>query len=246
MVRDTQKIIYCLFTVVAIATSSYATGLGDYVTNLPNGYRLVNTHSGCVWISPPPESLELGHYSNGVPAEIVAITIQGDLVVGETRYNQNEPRITAESGYFILDTKDHKVWTSLSQERFTELLLKYEIKSDTLKFIKPNRYVKWPLLYYFERSSIFIVCVLAIILRCKVKYSFLASLIAAFLITMLLSLLDMIYMQKLDGTWLVRFGVVFILYFIASLFVTLIYAIGSGVAARFAMMLRSHRRESLE
>ena len=109
------------------------TACGDYSVSLPNGYTLVSVYSGAILINHPHEGI-------AVEANIVGYQVIGDLVVGHSIEAELLPeKDLSKPGYFILDTRTHKVIQALDRTTWLSNLKRLGI-SEVPALKKPSRF----------------------------------------------------------------------------------------------------------
>lgn len=109
------------------------TACGDYSVSLPNGYTLVSVYSGAVLINHRNEGI-------AVEANIDGYQVIGDLVVGHSIGAELLPeKDLSKPGYFILDTRTHKVIQALDRTAWLSNLTRLGI-SKVPVLNKPSRF----------------------------------------------------------------------------------------------------------
>jgi hypothetical protein len=140
-----KKIMFMILVVIGMTNNSLVSGSGwnDYSVLLPNGYKLVRTNDLSIFIFRP-------HLAEGtvvekaavVPPKIVALNISDDIVFGRT---EDAPGADdwgrATPGFFILDTKNHKIQLGLDKDKWLVSLRALGINEEpTLE--KPSKHFK--------------------------------------------------------------------------------------------------------
>lgn len=127
------KYICINITTLCICLSSLGcNGCSDYSVELPNGYLLARTNPDTIIIM-APSSLNVKVYKENlaVPTKIVGLGIQGDIVFGKNEKSPDaDVRISGPEGYFILDTKNHKVQLGLDKKNWLSQLNSFGIKQE--------------------------------------------------------------------------------------------------------------------
>jgi len=116
----------------------------DYSVPLPNGYQLVRTNAPSIFIFRPYSANGLVvEDSCVVPPKIVMLNVSGDIVFGRTEKSPDADRWgPGPPGFFILDTKNHKVELGLDEQTWLSSLKAIGISGKpSLK--KPSRNFKW-------------------------------------------------------------------------------------------------------
>jgi len=117
-----------------------ASGWNDYSVPLPNGYELVRTNAPSIFIFRPyrVEGIVVKN-SAVVPPKITALGVFDDIVFGKT---EDSPEADdwgpASPGFFILDTKNHKVQLGLDKGEWLESLQKEGVTEEP-SLEKPSR-----------------------------------------------------------------------------------------------------------
>jgi len=140
-----SKLIRCtlgFFTICAGCPTARGSGWCDYATRLPNGYQLVRTNVSTIAIF-APDTIDCYLAYNGrvpVPPKITALNVQGHRVFGKTVDSARaDPGIKGPTGFFILDTKNHKVQVGLDKDTWLDSLKVYGIKKEP-SLRKPGRF----------------------------------------------------------------------------------------------------------
>jgi len=111
-----------IFFIICInCQTAVGSGWCDYSTRLPNGYELNRTNAPSIFIFHPTPVV--GADSCVVPPKIVALNVYGSTIVGKTEHSPDaDDWGPAAPGYFILDTKNHKVQLGLDKDTWLNTL----------------------------------------------------------------------------------------------------------------------------
>lgn len=132
-----------IFFIICISwQTAVGSGWCDYDTRLPNGYELVRTNVDTIVIF-APDTTDCYFAYNGhlaVPTKITSLNVQAHVVFGRTVTSPDaNPRMKGPLGFFILDTKNHKVQLGLDKESWLTSLKLFGVKKEpSLK--KPSRF----------------------------------------------------------------------------------------------------------
>ena len=98
---------------------------GDYISDLPNGYRIARTSSVSISIAPPKGTFHPSHTTQGfvIGAHVSAYTVHDHWVVGyvvqspESILSENE-----RPGWFILNCLNHELEWGFSQQEVKDII----------------------------------------------------------------------------------------------------------------------------
>jgi len=118
------KYVSLFFFISISCPIAFCSGWNDYSAQLPNGYELVRTNAPSIFIFRP-------YSANGmvvenscvVPPKIVGLDVYGHIVFGETEDSPGaDDWGPGAPGFFILDTKNHKVQLGLDKDAWLSSL----------------------------------------------------------------------------------------------------------------------------
>lgn len=145
--------LLAFFMICIISQTGLCSGWNDYAIRLPNGYRLVRTNAPSIFIFRPEKPNDSGsEKSCTVPPKIIRLNVYEDIVFGETEYSPNaDDWGRGVSGFFILDTKNHKVRLGLDRDTWLNSLKEFGVSIDPV-LRKPSRFLMLKIRAYSFRK----------------------------------------------------------------------------------------------
>jgi hypothetical protein len=129
-----RKYRWLIIIFVICGTEVFANGPSHYNIKLVNGYRVVKINADEIFIFPPDSvhfSVYDGHWA--VPPKVTGINLLNEIVFGKIERSSNAyPGPQGQPGFFILDTKNHKVKLGMDKENWQRELKSFGISGELL------------------------------------------------------------------------------------------------------------------
>lgn len=125
------KYVSILFFISITCPTAFCSGWNDYDTPLLNGYNLVRTNASTIFINQPKSIHYPVYKEHAVPPKIVGLNVQNNIVYGKVEYSPTADfGISGPPGFFILDTKNHKVQLGLDKDAWLSSLKAFGISKE--------------------------------------------------------------------------------------------------------------------